>query len=105
MKKTTETTLTVATDKLRDGQFLDIHHEVMLDVDAPGLDIWTFSNDSDDAELVWCDMNDVVDNLLSYEDFEDEIIDDWIGTLGMQITKMKAYKAYKALRAENDTSV
>ena len=98
MKKTTSTTLTVDKNHLRNDQFLDIHHVVTLDADAPGINIWTHidenSDDADfnDGELVWADLGESVDNLLEYEDFEEFLIDDWITAFETEITKLKAYK-------------
>jgi len=92
-KKTISTTLTVDKQKLRDEQFLDIHHEVSLDVDAPGIDIWTFPDGSHDGELIWAYLPEIVDNLLEYEEFEEFIIDDWISAFKDEIKKMEAYKA------------
>ena len=98
MKESTSTTLTVDKKHLRDEQFLDIHHVVTLDVDAPGINIWTHidengDNDYNDGELVWVDLGETVDNLLEYDDFEEFLIDDWITTFEGEIEKLKAYKA------------
>jgi len=101
-KKTNSTTLTVDPTQLKNGQFLDIHHEVLLDADAPGINIWTFPEGNDDGELVWAYLPDVVDNLLEFEDFEEFVIDDWIAAFKDEIKKMEAYKA--KLQAKADES-
>jgi len=94
MTKTGNTTLTVEPLNL-DGNHLDIHHEVTLTADAPGIHVITYvdaQGENADGDTVWVDLNDVVDNLLGYEDFEEFVIDDWIVTMQEQIEKLQLYK-------------
>jgi len=101
-RKTTNTTLTVEPLNLY-GNLLDVHHEVTLTADAPGIHVLTYvdaQGEDADGETVWVDLNDVVDNLLDYEDFEEFVIDEWIVAMQEQIEKMQLYKL-RLLEKEN----